>query len=294
MVKLLESEVLSRDVLDWTGLHLFHATLSSCSQKTRIFLAEKGLNWESHPVDLMGNENLTEFYLGINPRGLVPVLVDNGEVHIESNDIVLHLEEKFPEPRLIPDNSTSEVSALLDEEDDLHLAIRNVTFRFIVEPPKAPKSQEDLERYARFGSSTVGGREDKQKAKEIAYWSNYGESRVLDEDARASVSALRAALGRLDDRLSQSTYLAGQTLSIADIAWFVMANRMQIAGYPLARLHPRVMAWYGRLGKRPHWAEETAAPDLFRGMVEQHQARLAGEGRRLVDICDLADPMGAA
>lgn len=44
MVKLLESEVQTREVLEWRGLHLFHAPLSSCSQKVRIFLAEKGVN----------------------------------------------------------------------------------------------------------------------------------------------------------------------------------------------------------------------------------------------------------
>jgi glutathione S-transferase len=46
--------------------------------------------------------------MGINPRGLVPCLVHDGEVHIESNDIILYLERAFPaapgagleEPRL--------------------------------------------------------------------------------------------------------------------------------------------------------------------------------------------------
>jgi len=32
----------------------------------------------------------------------VPVLVDDGDVHIESNDIISYLEKKFPEPRPIP------------------------------------------------------------------------------------------------------------------------------------------------------------------------------------------------
>src|SRR5688500_4287855 len=92
MVRLLNDEVRSREVLEWQGLHLFHAQLSSCSQKTRIFLAEKAVAWRSRPVDLVRNENLSEFFLGINPRGLVPVLVDDGEVHIESNDILAHIE----------------------------------------------------------------------------------------------------------------------------------------------------------------------------------------------------------
>ena len=88
MVKLVRSDILTTEVLDWKGVHLFHFPSSSCSQKTRIFLTEKGVEWEPHPINLMTHENFTDWYLGINPRGLVPALVHDGDVHIESNDIM--------------------------------------------------------------------------------------------------------------------------------------------------------------------------------------------------------------
>ena len=69
MVKLANEDIKTREVLDWKGLHVFHFPFSSCSQKLRIFLALKGVEWESHLIDLMGNENLQEYFLGINPRG---------------------------------------------------------------------------------------------------------------------------------------------------------------------------------------------------------------------------------
>ena len=84
MVKLLDSDIATREVLEWQGLHLFHCQISSCSQKLRIFLALKGIDWESHPVELRTGENFQPYFLGINPRGLLPVLVLNGAVHIES------------------------------------------------------------------------------------------------------------------------------------------------------------------------------------------------------------------
>ena len=43
MVKLVDEDIKTREVLDWQGLHVFHMALSSCSQKLRIFLALKGL-----------------------------------------------------------------------------------------------------------------------------------------------------------------------------------------------------------------------------------------------------------
>jgi glutathione S-transferase len=286
MVRLLDSEIRSREVRSWKGLHLFHAALSSCSQKTRIFLREKGVPWTSHPINVATNENISEFYLGVNPRGLVPALVDDGDVHIESNDIILHIEDKFPQPKLIPTADRRLLEDMLRHEDDLHADIRNVTFRFLFEPPVSPKSAADLERYGRYGSPTVGGKEDTQKAREIAFW-GYGDRRVADEDATRSVGAFRRALGELDTRLQERTFLLGSELSILDIAWFVYANRLVLAGYPLGSLHPHLHRWFASLMKRPGWAEEVALPPALQPMARQHQSRLAAERRRMVDVCEL-------
>jgi len=124
MVRLADSEVRTREVLGWKGLHLFHHPISSCSQKVRIFLNIKGVKWESHIVDLAATANMDEWYLGINPRGLVPALVHDGEVHIESNDVLLHLERAFPQPCLLPDDQFGAIGKLLHHEDELHLDLR--------------------------------------------------------------------------------------------------------------------------------------------------------------------------
>ena len=100
-------------------MHVLHFMGSSCSQKLRIFLNLKGIEWESHLVNLSANENFTPWFLGINPRGLVPVLVHDGAVHIESNDIIQYLEKTFPSPKLIPAGHENEVAMLLKHEDDL-------------------------------------------------------------------------------------------------------------------------------------------------------------------------------
>ena len=83
-----------------TGLHLYHGAISNCSMRVRMTLIEKGLAWESHHLDLKKKENISDEYFGINPNGLVPTLIDNGVVHIESNDIIDYLDETYPEPSL--------------------------------------------------------------------------------------------------------------------------------------------------------------------------------------------------
>lgn len=83
MVQLIDSDIKTREVLGWKGVHVLHYSGSSCSQKLRIFLNLKGIKWESHLVDLHANENFRPWFLGINPRGLVPVLVHDGIVYRE-------------------------------------------------------------------------------------------------------------------------------------------------------------------------------------------------------------------
>ena len=80
VVELAASDVLTKEVLGWKGLHLFHFSGSSCSQKLRIYMNLKGIAPSLHPVNLVKHENETDWYMGINPRGLVPTLIDDGKV----------------------------------------------------------------------------------------------------------------------------------------------------------------------------------------------------------------------
>ena len=91
-MKLDITDIKTKEVLSWEGIHLLHFKGSACSQKLRIFLNLKNIDWHSHEINLIKQEQFSEWFLGINPRGLVPTLVDNGEVHIESNDIMMYLD----------------------------------------------------------------------------------------------------------------------------------------------------------------------------------------------------------
>ena len=66
-------------------------------------LNELGLEYESHPVDLMKGEHLQPDFLALNPAAKVPVLVDGSLVLTESAAIQLYLAEKYPEAGFIPD-----------------------------------------------------------------------------------------------------------------------------------------------------------------------------------------------
>jgi glutathione S-transferase len=281
MVQLIDSDIRTREVVRWRGVHVLHYAGSSCSQKLRIFLNLKGIAWESHPVDLPTNENFTPWFLGINPRGLVPVLVHDGAVHIESNDIITYLEKTFPSPRLIPSGHENEVTALLRHEDDLHLDLRTLSFRFVFDRPGPPKSAEMLARYAENGSGTVQGAQDHEKTVQIQFWQRAAREGFTDQAARASAQKFRTEFDALDRRLAEHPYLMGDALSVLDIAWFIYANRLTLAGYPIARLHPRVGAWFGKLAARPEFAKEVAMPTEATARLAATRHAQAQSGRTL-------------
>jgi glutathione S-transferase len=256
MVQLVDSDIRTREVLGWKGVHVLHFMGSSCSQKLRVFLNLKGIDWQSHHIELPANENYKPWFLGINPRGLVPVLVHDGAVHIESNDIITYLERAFPTPKLIPAGYEDEVATLLKHEDDLHLDLRTLSFRFVFAPPGAPKSVEALKSYAANGSGTVGGQIDHDKQVQIEFWERAAREGFTDERARASAQKFRAEFDAMDERLARQPYLMGDALSVLDIAWLIYAHRLSLAGYPFQRLHPHVFAWQERLSEQPEFAKE--------------------------------------
>ena len=77
-------------------LTLYTHPMSPCAQKVRITLAEKALDYESVHIDLPNKENLQDWYLKLNPAGVVPTLVDGDNVIKESSLICEYMTEASP------------------------------------------------------------------------------------------------------------------------------------------------------------------------------------------------------
>ena len=83
-------------------LKLYNFFRSGTSHRLRIALNLKGLAYEYVLVDLRSEQHLTAEYKALNPQGLVPALVDDGRVLIQSPAIIEWLEERDPSPALLP------------------------------------------------------------------------------------------------------------------------------------------------------------------------------------------------
>src|SRR5262252_288790 len=86
-------------------LELYHGGHTTCSRKSRLCLREKGLPYKSHFLNLRAFEQHSPHYVALNPNGVVPTLVDDGEAVIDSMLINEYLDEKYDQaPRLRPRN----------------------------------------------------------------------------------------------------------------------------------------------------------------------------------------------
>lgn len=77
---------------------------SSASYRVRIALNLKGLEYQQKSIHLVrdGGEQKKPEYKAINPQGLVPTLVDDGVVLTQSMAIMEYLDERYPQPPLLP------------------------------------------------------------------------------------------------------------------------------------------------------------------------------------------------
>ena len=83
-------------------MKLYNFFRSGTSHRLRIALNLKGLDYEYVPIDLRSEQHLGDEYRALDPQGLVPALVDNGRVLIQSPAIIEWLEERYPAPPLLP------------------------------------------------------------------------------------------------------------------------------------------------------------------------------------------------
>jgi glutathione S-transferase len=230
------------DIASMRGLHLFHFVMSNCSQRVRLALEEKGLAWTSHHMNLPANEHVTPDYHRINPKGVVPTLVHDGQVVIESNDILLYLDEHFPDPPLRPTSEADRQSMQdwIDASSGFQATIKVLSHELIFRP------------FRKVGADEIALYEREHKDPSlVAFLKDFMEiGPAWQSRVEIAQKELTSALDSLEARLKDSPWLTGEDYGLADISWAVNANRLQQAQVDLAGW-PRFSAWSERAIARP-------------------------------------------
>ena len=235
----------NQEVKQFKGVHLYHAGMSNCSMRVRITLDEKGVKWTSHHLDLRRAENITSEYFAIHPKGLVPTLIHDGTVIIESTDIIHYLDETFPDPPLRPNDhkGRAQISRWLERASTNHMCVKTYMFGNQI-GPSMRKEKFELARYREL-----------QKNQELLVFheKNSSAKGLPKKSLSKAAKVMRDCFQKLDNILDDRDWIVGETFSLADIAWIPLYVTLNNAGFPFND-YQNVNRWKKTIQKRPSFS----------------------------------------
>lgn len=225
------------------GVHLYHFFISNCSQRARFALELKGVPWTSHHVDLPAGAHLTPGYREINPNCVVPTLVHDGKVILESNDIIAYVDETFEGPALMPAGPADReaVEELVERSTAFQPAIKALSYHLLFRQFRTVTA-EDVDGMRKAGAAEAL----------VAFMRDYSENgapwQARVDTARADMAE---ALAMLESRLAAGhEWLSGGDLGLADVSWAVNFLRLEQCGIDYAP-YPHVRDWGERIKALP-------------------------------------------
>ena len=284
---------------------LYHNALSLCSKKSRVCMAELGLAYRSHHVDLIETgayENLSRQFLAVNPAATVPVLVHKGHPVYESHDQIRYAADHAPDssPKLVPDDPA--------QQDEMQKWIDCAS---ITGDPMAEQSRSAGNAVPGLTVALFAGMIDDiswlkilegllfhidrrrplvfmlLKARGIKKLHTIGP--VVKIIAR-SRKHMTGHLDRLESQLQESKgpWILGETFSLADVSWVVIFERLLEADYLHVFLdgeaRPAVAAYWKALTARPSYQKaltDHTHATVARGLERLRAAKIANPELRI-------------
>jgi glutathione S-transferase len=226
-------------------LALYHFGDAICAQKVRLALAEKGLAWESRDVSGPGLRHPD--YLKLNPNGVVPTLVHDEAVLIESRIISEYVEDAFEGPALMPRDPHARHRARdwsKQIDDSLHLNVFIVTF---VSKMRDMFLKLPTEVHAK---ALPGLRDAVKRQVSIDLLDRGWDSQW----PIAAVKRFKRLFADMEAQLAQTAHLAGPDFSLADADFVPYFKRFMDLGLDsLWADKGAVQDWWAQMQARPSY-----------------------------------------
>ena len=257
-------------------LVLYNIPPSLCSQKVRLALVEKGVAFTNRWIDIgPTSENYKPWYVKINPKCVVPTLVDGEKVITDSFVIMRYVAEHLEGPALIPTDPTErdcmEYWYALAETLDFRL----FTFSSVNKrmtgfglKMKVKKLRTYAKKYPELRT------EYEAKIQDITSLKEQSHDPAVAQKQRAE---MERAFDALNELLAQQPFIAGVTYSLADVIWTVSLTRLAfLKQHALIQARPHLLAYYQRMQARSSYEAATLYPRFRIGPMIPLFARVLG------------------
>lgn len=230
-------------------LKLYHGPTSVCSQKVRVALAEIGLDYESHLLDLQKGDQFDPDYMRLNPEAVVPTLVDDALVLFESSLIAEYLDKTYNDGRFMPEETALEARTRLwlVRSIAVHGAINTLSFstamRAKILSTKTP--EEVAAAIARMPDPVA---REKRRNLFAEGLNSYHVGQAL--------RILRRCFSDMSNQIGAGDWLSGPTFGLADIALVPYIDRVDRLGFSglWGEDFATVGTWHKRMRQRHSYA----------------------------------------
>jgi RNA polymerase-associated protein len=224
-------------------MRLYEHPLSSYAQKIKIALREKGVPFDAELPESFGTGSQEGPFAAANPRTEVPVLIDGDVTIFESTVILEYIEERWPEPPLLPRDPAARAFARITEEvcDTQYEAVN-------------------------WGFGEI-------------LWFRRATGDLADRLRAEAATQTRTLQDWLTARLGRAEWFGGDRFGWADAAAAPMVNRSVHYGLGPTPGHA-LAAWHARVRERPSVARTFAEFDAAAAKMAAASDLYTTGGRR--------------
>ena len=225
---------------------LFHWEPNANSGKPMLALAEKGVDFESHYLDLLNFDQHKPDYLKINPQGTIPAMIHGQRVLTESTAIMEYADNAFDGPALMPADPRDRwrVRWWMKFMDQwLGPSFSMIGWSVFIGPSVRQKDPAELD---------AAIERIPMPERRVAWRKAIGGS-FSDEEMAESRRRVELGITFLEEALGRRQWLASDSYSLADINGFNLAYALPLSQPTLSNdsLTPNIMRWLRTIYARP-------------------------------------------
>ncbi len=243
---------------------LYHSVESTCSQKVRLVLSEKQVQWQQININLRKGEQFDPAYLKLNRKAVVPTLIHDEKVVRESTVIIEYLDEVFTEPALKPEAPIDKANMRLllkafDEE--VHPSVGILSYAIVLRH-QMNKLKTATEMEEHFNNIVDPMRRQRQRGAHV--------EGLKSPSAAQALATLGKVMNLMEELLGTKSWLCAETFSLADACAIPYMVRIRNIGLAcLWEEKSELQNWFKRALARAEQnkLEDVWGSDSFHTMV---------------------------